>query len=257
MDICGSPIIEYSCQRSGRQVKHGVRIEMTNQPELSYEKTKRNTIQRVPKRADYDRETVHRLFDQAWFCHVGFTGEFGPTNIPMFHTRIEDQIIFHGANTSRLMKLLASGTPVCLSVAMVDGLVLARSLFHHSLNYRSAVAFGTGQVISDPAMRTAAFKAIADKVMPGRWDDARQPNELESRATSICAVRIESASAKIRIGGPVDDAEDHELDVWAGVIPIQEQVLAPIVDPNSKRELSVPSYMRTFLEVHGHANGSR
>ncbi len=221
---------------------------MTTEPSKNYEKTQRNTIQRVAKRADYDRETVHRLFDQAWFCHVGFVGEFGPTNIPMFHTRIDDQIIFHGATTSRLMKLLGSGAPVCLSVAMVDGLVLARSLFHHSLNYRSAVAFGVGKIIVEPELRTAAFKAIADKVLPGRWEDARQPNEIESKATTICAVRIESASAKIRTGGPIDDAEDHALDVWAGVIPIEERLLAPIVDPNSQRPIPLPEYMRAFLD---------
>jgi nitroimidazol reductase NimA-like FMN-containing flavoprotein (pyridoxamine 5'-phosphate oxidase superfamily) len=229
---------------------------MTPEQAGSFEKTRQNTIQRVPKRADYDRQTVHRLFDQAWFCHVGFIGEFGPTNIPMFHARIDDQIIFHGATTSRLMKWLASGAPVCLSVAMVDGLVLARSLFHHSLNYRSAVAFGAGQIVSDREQRDMAFKAIADKVLPGRWDDARRPNEIESKATMICAVRIESASAKIRTGGPIDDDDDHQLDVWAGVIPIQEQVLAPIVDPEAQRELLLPGYLRTFLAEHGHVSES-
>ena len=229
---------------------------MTPEQAGSFEKTRQNTIQRVPKRADYDRQTVHRLFDQAWFCHVGFIGEFGPTNIPMFHARIDDQIIFHGATTSRLMKWLASGAPVCLSVAMVDGLVLARSLFHHSLNYRSAVAFGAGQIVADREQRDMAFKAIADKVLPGRWDDARRPNEMESKATMICAVRIESASAKIRTGGPIDDDADHQLDVWAGVVPIQEQVLAPIVDPQAQRELPVPGYLRTFLAEHGHNSES-
>lgn len=229
---------------------------MTPEHAGSFEKTRQNTIQRVPKRGDYDRQTVHRLFDQAWFCHVGFIGEFGPTNIPMFHARIDDQIIFHGATTSRLMKWLASGAPVCLSVAMVDGLVLARSLFHHSLNYRSAVAFGAGQIVSDPVQRDMAFKAITDKVLPGRWDDARRPNEIESKATMICAVRIESASAKIRTGGPIDDDADHQLDVWAGVVPIQERVLAPIVDPQAQRELPVPGYLRTFLAEHGHASES-
>ncbi|MEZ6094418.1 MAG: pyridoxamine 5'-phosphate oxidase family protein [Pirellulaceae bacterium] len=213
---------------------------------------KRNTIQRVPKRATYDRETVQRLFDQAWFCHVGFVGEYGPTNIPMFHARMDGQIIFHGATTSRLMIALASGTPVCLSVAMVDGLVLARSLFHHSLNYRSAVAFGHGRAITDESTRWKAFQAIADKVMPGRWEDARHPNEIESKATLICAVDIDSASAKIRMGGPKDDEDDYELDVWAGVVPIQEQLLTPIVDPASKREIPVPTYVEKF---RNHING--
>ena len=211
-----------------------------------FEKTKQNTVQRAPKRAVYDRETVDQLFDQAWFCHVGFGGEFGPTIIPMFHARLDDQILFHGATTSRLMTGLASGAPICLSVAMVDGLVLARSLFHHSLNYRSAVAFGHGHAITDPPTRERAFQAISDKIMPGRWDDARPPNQQESKATLICAVKIESASAKIRVGGPIDDEEDYELNVWAGVIPIQEQLASPIVDPASKRKVPVPAYLEAF-----------
>lgn len=220
---------------------------MTNTKKASYEKNERNTVRRVSKRADYDVETVLRLFDQAWFCHVGFVSETGPTIIPMFHARLEDRIILHGATTSRLMKLLASGAPICLSVAMVDGLVLARSLFNHSLNYRSAVAFGHGEVITEPVSRTRAFRAIADKVMPGRWDDARRPNEQESKATLLCSVRIESASAKIRTGGPIDDKDDYQADVWAGVVPIQEQMLAPVSDPLSPREIAVPTYIEEFL----------
>lgn len=216
---------------------------MTDLDKPAFEKNRRNKVQRVPKRAVYDVETVHRLFDQAWFCHVGFADESGPINIPMFHARLDDRIIFHGATTSRLMMLLASGAPVCLSVAMVDGLVLARSLFHHSLNYRSAVAFGQGEVITDLEMQTRAFRAISDKVMPGRWDDARQPNAKESKATLLCSVRIDSASAKIRTGGPIDDEEDYALDVWAGVVPLKEQILAPVNDPMSRREIAVPEYI--------------
>jgi nitroimidazol reductase NimA-like FMN-containing flavoprotein (pyridoxamine 5'-phosphate oxidase superfamily) len=219
---------------------------MTKSNKTSFERTQRNTVRRVPKRADYDVETVHRLFDQAWFCHVGFVSETGPTIIPMFHARLDDRIILHGATTSRLMMLIASGVPICLSVAIVDGLVLARSLFHHSLNYRSAVAFGYGEVISKPESRTRAFQAVADKVMPGRWDEARQPNEQESKATLLCSVRIESASAKIRTGGPIDDKDDYQLDVWAGVVPFQEQILAPVSDPLSTREIAIPDYIEEF-----------
>lgn len=225
---------------------------MTDANKTSYEKTERNTVHRVPKRAHYDVETVHRLFDQAWFCHVGFVSETGPTIIPMFHARLDDRIILHGATTSRLMMLLASGAPICLSVAMVDGLVLARSLFHHSLNYRSAVAFGYGETITEPESRTRAFQAIADKVMPGRRDEARQPNEQESKATLLCSVRIESASAKIRTGGPIDDEEDYQLNVWAGVVPLQERMLTPVSDPLSKREIAVPQYIDEFRR---HRNG--
>lgn len=219
---------------------------MTNSNKTSFERTQRNTVCRVPKRADYDVETVHRLFDQAWFCHVGFVSETGPTIIPMFHARLDDRIILHGATTSRLMMLIASGVPICLSVAMVDGLVLARSLFHHSLNYRSAVAFGYGEVITRPESRTLAFQAIADKVMPGRRDEARQPNEQESKATLLCSVRIESASAKIRTGGPIDDKDDYQLDVWAGVVPLREQLLPPVSDPLSPSKIAIPDYVEEF-----------
>lgn len=219
---------------------------MSDSNKTSYERTQRNTVRRVPKRADYDVETVHRLFDQAWFCHVGFVSETGPTIIPMFHARLDDRIILHGATTSRLMMLLASGAPICLSVAMVDGLVLARSLFHHSLNYRSAVAFGYGEVITSPESRTRAFQAIADKVMPGRWDEARQPNEQEAKASLLCSVQIESASAKIRTGGPIDDKDDYQLDVWAGVVPLQEQMLTPVSDPLSLRQIAIPDYIDEF-----------
>ena len=225
---------------------------MTKSNKTSYDRTQQNTVRRVPKRADYDVETVHRLFDQAWFCHVGFVSETGPTIIPMFHARLDDRIILHGATTSRLMMLIASGAPICLSVAMVDGLVLARSLFHHSLNYRSAVAFGYGEVITEPKSRTRAFQAIADKVMPGRWDEARQPNEQEAKASLLCSVRIESASAKIRTGGPIDDEDDYQLDVWAGVVPLQEQMLPPVRDPLSLREIAVPKYIEEFRR---HRNG--
>jgi uncharacterized protein len=225
---------------------------MTKSNKTSFERTQRNTVRRVPKRADYDVETVHRLFDQAWFCHVGFISETGPTIIPMFHARLDDRIILHGATTSRLMMLLATGAPICLSVAMVDGLVLARSIFHHSLNYRSVVAFGYGEVITEPESRTRAFQAIADKVMPGRWDDARQPNEQESKASLLCSVQIESASAKIRTGGPIDDKDDYQLDVWAGVVPLREQMLTPVSDPLSPREIAIPEYIEEFQR---HRNG--
>ena len=212
----------------------------------SFDKSPLNQVRRVPNRGHYDRDTVFRVFDEARICHIGFVGENSPTVIPMFHVRVADEIVFHGATTSRLMKLLASGAPICLSAAMVDGIVLARSLFHHSMNYRSAVAFGTGRLITDRAECLAALEALTDKIMPGRWDDARQPNEKELRATSLVAVRITSASAKIRTGGPIDDPEDMELPVWAGVIPVREVLgeLRP-ADVQSDSVL-VPGYIGAF-----------
>ncbi|MEM7312094.1 MAG: pyridoxamine 5'-phosphate oxidase family protein [Planctomycetota bacterium] len=209
-----------------------------------FPQTDQNTIKRVANRAAYDRETVYEVFDAAWICHVGFTGESGPTVIPMFHVRVDDEIFFHGATTSRLMQKLASGDKVCLSAAMVDGLVLARSLFHHSMNYRSAVAFGTGRIVSERAEKMAAFKALSDKVVKGRWDDARQPSDKEFKATSVVAVKMDSASAKVRTGGPIDDEGDLDLPVWAGVVPMQTVYGTPEPADDLNPDIASPEYLR-------------
>ncbi len=216
----------------------------------SFEQTPLNQIKRVAKNAQYDKETVFSIFDQAWICHVGFEGESFPMVIPMFHVRVGDEVVFHGATTSRLMQQLSVGNPVCLSATIVDGLVLARSLFHHSMNYRSAVAFGSGRLLTDPMEVMAAFKALADKVMPGRWDDARQPNDKEIKATSLVAVKIESASAKIRTGGPADDPEDHRLPVWAGVLPFPNTVGAPEPASDLTEGIIPPEYLQTFCKEY-------
>ncbi|MFT5301188.1 MAG: nitroimidazol reductase NimA-like FMN-containing flavoprotein [Mariniblastus sp.] len=219
---------------------------MSDKP--SFEKTPLNQVKRVPNRGVYDHDSVFRVFDESWICHVGFAGEEYPTVIPMLHVRVDDEIVFHGATSSRLMKMLASGSKVCLSAAMVDGLVMARSLFHHSMNYRSAVAFGTGRLITSEAEVTAAFKALSDKVMEGRWDDARQPSNQELKATALVGVKIESGSAKIRTGGPVDDAEDMNLPVWAGVVPIQQTLGALEPASNLIAGVEVPAYLDAFCQ---------
>ena len=181
--------------------------------------TEQNRVRRVAKRGLYDHESVFRVIDAAWIGHIGITTPptderpSGVTVIPMLHARIDDQLIFHGATSSRLMKYLSSGQPICVSFGIVDGLALAKSLFHHSMNYRSAVVFGSGALEEDPDQRIAALKAISDKVMPGRWDDARQPNQKELKATAIVTMKIDTASAKIRTGAPVDEEDDHHLPV--------------------------------------------
>ena len=216
----------------------------------SYQQTSLNQVRRVPKNGHYDKATINRIFDQAWICHVGFSSEDYPTVIPMFHVRVGDEIVFHGAKTSRLMQKLSSGDRVCLSAAIVDGLVLARSLFHHSMNYRSVVAFGTGRLIAERTEVMSAFKALSDKVMPGRWEDARQPNEKEIKATTLVAIKLESASAKIRVGGPVDEKEDYELPVWAGVVPFPRTVgsLEPASDLSAT--IAVPDYLHEFCQSY-------
>ena len=201
-----------------------------------------NQVKRVPKRGAYDHETVFRVIDAAWMGHVGILNpNGGVTVIPMLHARMDDSLIFHGAKSSRLMKYLGSGDPVSVSFGMVDGLVLAKSLFHHSMNYRSAVVFGTGQLINDADEVLTALNAISEKIMPGRWDDAREPSKKELSATAVVKLQIESASAKIRTGDPIDDEDDFSLPVWSGVLPIHSSFGRPITDANSDG-IEVPEY---------------
>lgn len=206
--------------------------------------TERNRVRRVARLANYDREEVFRVIDATWVAQVGIEGDDSPVVIPMLHARVGESLLFHGAKSSRLVKYLASGQPICVSFAVVDGLVLAKSLFHHSMNYRSAVVFGRGTLLSEPDAIIQALQAISDKTMPGRWTDARFPSEKELSATAVVQVKIESASAKCRTGGPKDDAEDLSLPVWSGVVPFRSIVDEPI--PDSHTEVAVPQYVSHF-----------
>ena len=207
-----------------------------------FARTERNKAKRLPQRAQYDKETIYRIVDAAPISHVGFTQEDQPVVIPMLHARVGDTLYFHGAPASRLLKLISVGHPMCVAFTVLDGLVLARSVFHHSVNYRSAVIFGTGQLVESDAEKLAALEALTEHIAPGRWTDARQPNRKELDATSVMALRIESASAKIRTGPPSDDAEDYALPVWAGVVPLQLRALNPIDDPKLSAGIEAPGY---------------
>jgi len=222
----------------------------------SFDVTQLNQVKRVPKRGSYDHETVFSVIDAAWIGHVGILSPPGGavTVIPMLHARLDDCLIFHGARSSRLMKYLASGEPLSISFAITDGLVLAKSLFHHSMNYRSAVVFGTGKSVEGETEINNALKAISDKIMPGRWEDARQPNDKELSATEVVKVKIKSASAKIRTGDPMDDEADLELPFWSGVIPIHSQIGQPMTDQNST-ELPVPDYIDKYRVGHDEKQG--
>ena len=214
-----------------------------------YPVTDLNQVKRAPKRGSYDHQSVFEVIDAAWIAHVGILNseKNGVAVIPMLHARMNDSIVLHGANSSRLMKYLASGQPVCLTFSIVDGLVLAKSLFHHSMNYRSAVVFGVGEKISADEEIIVALKAISDKVMPARWEDAREPNEKELAATMLVKVKIDSASAKVRSGDPIDDPDDLDLPVWSGVVPIQSSFGEAITDGNSDG-IPVPDYVLNFCE---------
>lgn len=210
-----------------------------------FAKTERNRVRRVPARGAYDKATIYPIVDDALICHVGLVDAGQPVVIPTLHARCGDEILLHGATTSRLMTYAASGAPLCITVTHVDGLVLARSVFHHSANYRSAVLFGRGVPIEDEEEKMAALAAFTEKLIPGRWDDARRPNAVELKATAVVAVAVESASAKIRTGPPKDDAEDYALDVWAGVLPLQVQRRAPEADPLLPATINLPAYLAT------------
>jgi nitroimidazol reductase NimA-like FMN-containing flavoprotein (pyridoxamine 5'-phosphate oxidase superfamily) len=192
--------------------------------------TERTTVRRLPKRARYDEATIHAILDEALICHVGFVLKGEPVVIPTIHARIGDTLYLHGAIANRMLKVLAEGAIVCVTATLVDGLVLARSAMHHSMNYRSVVVFGHARRVTDREEIDRALDAIVDHVAPGRRAEIRPPNEKELRQTAVVALPIEEASAKVRTGGPVDDEEDYPLDVWAGVLPLGIATGAPIAD---------------------------
>ena len=206
----------------------------------------RNKVRRGPHRADYDRDTVYAIIDEALYCHVGFVQDGLPYVIPSNHGRMGDRLLLHGSVVSRMLNVVESGAPLCVTFTLLDGLVLARSVFHHSVNYRSAVIFGAGELIDDPAEKLAALETITEHIMPGRWADARQPSVKELAATSVVCVAIESASAKVRTGPPGDDKEDYALPVWAGVLPMRREFLAPQPDPARREDVDAPDYMEAY-----------
>ena len=188
---------------------------------MEYPRTSRNTVKRVPKRGHYDQQTIFPILDAGFLAHVGFEVNGQPFVIPTAYGRRGDVIYLHGATTSRLIKEGQSGIRMCITVTHLDGIVLARSAFHHSMNYRSAVLFGTATLVPDEGKEEALF-VISEQILKGRWDESRLPNQKELKATSVLAFQIEEASAKIREGGPGDEPEDYALPIWAGVIPVEQ-----------------------------------
>ena len=189
----------------------------------------RSTVKRHPERASYDAEAVHAVVDAAPMGHLGFVVDGQPFVIPMLYGRVGEAVYLHGSVASRLLRTLAGGIEVCLTVTVVDGLVLARSAFHHSMNYRSAVVFGRAVPVDD-VEKLLGLKAISDHLKPGRWDEVRPPTDREMRQTSVLRLDVAEASAKVRTGGPIDEPEDYALDVWAGVIPCELAWGTPIED---------------------------
>lgn len=211
-----------------------------------FQSTPRTQIKRLPKRGHYDRETVYQILDTAFVCHVGFSVDGQPYVIPTNYGRTGDTLYLHGSAASRMLKTLSAGVPVCVTVTHVDGLVLARSAFHHSVNYRSVVVLGTARLVDDPAEKMEALRVFTEHVMKGRWDDVRQPTEQELKATTVLALPLEEVSAKVRTGGPNDDEPDYALPVWAGVLPLETVAKEPIPDPQRKSDTPVPEYLRNY-----------
>jgi uncharacterized protein len=211
-----------------------------------FTKTEKSRIKRLPKRGHYDRETLHRILDEALICHVGFVENGQPFVIPINFARVDDTIVLHGAKASRLLRHIEAGNPVCVETTIVDGLVLARSVFHHSVNYRSVVLFGKGHLIEDQDEKLAALKAITEHLIPGRWQETRPPNRKEMNATTVVSIKIEEASAKVRVGPPVDDEDDYALPVWAGILPLHETPLSPIRDEPLAESIPLPDYIAHY-----------
>ena len=206
------------------------------------QKTDRTTISRHDERGSYDREVAYAILDEGLVAHVGLDTGDGVMVIPMTYARLGDELILHGAVASRWLSSFDAGRPISVCVTLLDGLVLAQSAFSHSMNYRSVVAFGEAKVITDAEKKDAAFKALLDHLIPGRWEDSRQPDKKESDATTVVAMQINEASIKIRSGPPKDAAKDLDLPYWTGVIPLSLTAGAAIPDPVMKEERAVPDY---------------
>jgi hypothetical protein len=201
---------------------------------------------REPQRGVYERETIYKILDEAFVCHVGFSMEGQPYVIPTLFARVGDALYFHGSAASRMLRNLSDGIPVCVTVTLADGFVLARSVFNHSMNYRSVVALGLATLVNAPQEKYEALHAFTEKILPGRWKEARQPNEKELKATSILRLPLTEVSAKVRTGAPLDDDPDYALPVWAGVIPVHFAFGAPIRDEKCDPAIPTPAYVAHY-----------
>lgn len=213
---------------------------------MTFPQTNRTTLKRLPKRGHFDRETVYAILDEGFICHIGFNVDGRPFVIPTGYARVDDTLYIHGSQASRMLRTLSTGVDVCVTVTLIDGLVLARSAFHHSVNYRSVVVFGKAQLVADPEEKNNALFAFSEHVVTGRWDDVREPTEQELIQTSVLRLPLEEASAKIRTGPPIDDEEDYQMPIWAGVIPLELTAGTPVDDPRLVNGAKPPEYALSY-----------
>jgi nitroimidazol reductase NimA-like FMN-containing flavoprotein (pyridoxamine 5'-phosphate oxidase superfamily) len=212
----------------------------------TFAQTQRTTLKRLPKRGVFDRELVYAILDEGFICYVGFVADSQPFVIPTGYARAEDRLYIHGSQASRMLRTLGQGIDVCVTVTLVDGLVLARSAFHHSMNYRSVVVLGQAAFITEREEKLEALRVLSEHMIPGRWDDVRQPSEAELKATSVMSLELTEVSAKVRTGPPIDDEEDYGLSVWAGVVPLRLVAGEPIADPRLPPGVAAPEYATKY-----------
>jgi uncharacterized protein len=205
--------------------------------------TPRTTVHRMPQRASYDRDLLVRILDEALYCHLGFVVDTQPFVLPTIHARAGENLFLHGSSAGRMLAAVGAGIPVCVTVTLLDGLVMARSAYHHSMNHRSAVILGLAAEVVDSGEKLAALNAIVEHVMPGRWNEVRPPNPLELKATRVLRIPIVEASVKVRSGPPLDDEQDYQLPVWAGEIPLRITAGAPAADPRLPLATALPDYL--------------
>src|SRR5690349_22870435 len=209
---------------------------------MTFPQTDRTKLKRLPKRGHFDRETVNAILDEGFICPVGFIVDGQPFVLPTGYARVDDKLYVHGSQASRMLRSLAGGIDACVTVTIVDGLVLARSAFHHSMNYRSVVVFGRATLVDDPEEKYQALLSLSEHFVRGRWADVREPNEQEMKLTTVLCLPLGEASAKIRTGPPLDDEEDYALPIWAGIVPLKLTAGEPIKDPRLSAEIPVPDY---------------
>ena len=208
--------------------------------------TDRTRVRRVPQRGAYERETIEAILDETLISHVGFVHEGQPVVIPTLHARLGDRLYLHGSAASRMLRTLEKGVPVCVTATLVDGLVLARSAFHHSVNYRSVVVFGTATLIEPGEETVKVLELFTERLVPGRWADVRPPTRQELKGTKVLSLPLDEASAKVRTGPPIDEDEDYDLPVWAGVLPLSTEAAEPQPDPRLDPAIETPGYVAAW-----------
>ncbi len=211
--------------------------------------TQRTQIKRLPQRGNYEREFIYEILDEALICQIGFVVDNQPFVIPTTYGRIGDNLYIHGSPASRMLRSLTNGIQVCVTVTLLDGLVLARSAFHHSMNYRSVVIFGTATIVEDSEQKLEALRAFTEHIIPERWTEVRQPSRQELQGTLVLSLPLTEASAKVRTGPPMDDEADQDLPVWAGVLPLKLVTGEAKADENLQPNVIVPDYVKNYTRI--------